>query len=159
MATTKEIDYCGPSGSIVAVAAVQFLGSLATLVPPGLVWASEIQFRRLNPGNYQPQPTAFYVVLIAFPIGLSLLGIVASIGMFRLRQWARRLTLFFSTVPALVCALFLILHHARPPAQGAIFVIGDLSNVFAGCLLAILAPISIWWWILLTRKGVRSQFR
>jgi hypothetical protein len=158
MATGAEPDHSGPSGSIIAVAAVQFLGSLAALVPPGLVWASETQLQRLNPRNYQSQPTAFYVVLIAFPIGLSLLGIITSIGMFRLRQWARRLTLFFSTVPALVCALFLILHHPRAVHE-AIFVVGDLSNVFAGCLLAILAPISIWWWVLLTRKGVRSQFQ
>jgi hypothetical protein len=146
------------SNSVRAAAAVQFLGSLAGLIAPGLVWASEIQLRRLNPRNYQPQPTRFYVVLVAVPICLCLLGVVTSIGVFHRREWARRVTLSWATVSTLVCALWLMLHHPRSMGD-AILVIGDLSNAFAAILLVILAPISLWWWILFTRKSVRTQFR
>jgi hypothetical protein len=146
------------SNSVRAAATVQFLGSLAGLIAPGLVWASEIQLRRLYPRSYQPQPARFYVVLVAVPICLCLLGIVTSIGVFHLREWARRVTLSWATVSTLVCALWLMLHHPRSVGD-ALLVIGDLSNAFAAILLMILAPISLWWWILLTRKSVRTQFR
>jgi hypothetical protein len=147
-----------PSSSIKAVAAVQFLGSLAILLLPGLLLTDEIHFHRWYPDTYQPKSAGFYEVYVVLPICLSLCGIITSIGLVRLREWARRVTLYFPAVPLLICALWLLLHHPRGVGD-ALLVIGDLSNVFAAILLVIMVPISLWWWILFTRKSVRSQFR
>jgi hypothetical protein len=156
----EELDRLRPSGSIIAVAAVQLLGSLAVLVLSGLFLVDQLQLYRLRqyPRYYLFSQPALFVVLIVVPIFLCLLGTVTSIGLVRLREWARRVTLYFPTVPLLICALWLVLHHPRD-VGGALLVIGDLSNAFAAYLLVILAPISLWWWILFTRKSVRSQFR
>jgi hypothetical protein len=147
-----------PSNSIKAVAAVQFLGSLAILLVPVLLLTDEIRLHRWSPRTYQPKPAVFYDLYVALPICLSLFGVATSIGLVRLREWARRVTLYFPAVSLLLCALWLILHHPRPLGD-ALFVAGDFTNAFAAILLVNLAPISLWWWILLTRESVRSQFR
>jgi hypothetical protein len=149
----------GPSDSIKAVAAVQILGSLAILLVPGVELTNEIRLHRWYPTIYQPQSAVFYVAMIALPICLSLFGIITAIGLLRLREWARRVTLYFPAVPLLVCGLWLMVHDARSPADSALLVVGDLSNVIAAGFLVILVPISLWWWILFTRKSVRSQFQ
>lgn len=145
------------SDSIVAVAVVQFLGSLVALVLPALILIDEIQLYRRYPHTYQSQPARYYVVLFAIPVCLSLLGIFTSIGIYRLRPWARIVTIVFSIVPAVGGGLFLIFHHARDTG-GALFVIGDFSNLFVGCLLVIVVPLGSWWMILFTRPNIRAQF-
>jgi hypothetical protein len=92
---------------IVSVATTEFLGSLALLVPPGFFWTSEIQLQRQYPHNYQPQPPPFYLVFIAAPICISLLGIVTAIGLFHLREWARRVTLYLPTAQRWAVRYFL----------------------------------------------------
>ena len=146
------------SNSIRAAAAVQFLGSLGVMLFSALVLTSEMRLRRMYPASYQSQPARFYDVFVVLPISLSLFGIITSIGLVRVREWARRVTLCFATVSPLVCALWLKLHHPQSVGD-AMLVIGDISNAFAAIFLLILAPISLWWWILLTRQSVRTQFR
>jgi hypothetical protein len=152
-----------PSGSIVAVAAAQFLGSLAVLAPSGLFLAEELHIHRLYPQSYRFLRPAVYLVLIAIPICFGLLGIITSIGLLRLRDWARRLTLFLSIVPVSGCALLVVLHPSSvfppEPGQGAILAMGDIYLLAYKLLLAILIPVSIWWLVLLSHKKVRSQFR
>jgi hypothetical protein len=152
-------------GSIVAIATVPFLGGLAALVLPSLYFVASIQSHRFFPTlNRESLSPEVYAVYVGIPICLGLLGIVASIGLVRLREWARRITLLLSTVPVAGCALLIVL---RPPSvfppdpgQGAIFAIGGgLYFVAFELLLAVLVPISIWWLILLTRPRMRSQFR
>jgi hypothetical protein len=161
----EELDRLGPSGSIVAVAAVEFLGSLAALVPPGLLFAASIQAHRLFPTlRFESLDTAVYAVYVACPLCLGLLGIVTAVGLLRLREWARRITLVLATVPVSGCTLLIILRplpvFPPDPSQGAILAIGGgLYFMFFKLLLAILIPVSAWWWILLTRESVRRQFR
>lgn len=146
------------SNSIKAVAAVQLLGSLAILFLPGVLLTGEIRLHHWYPDTYPPKPAIFYELYVALPICLSLFGVLTSIGLGHLREWARRVTLYFPAGPLLTCVLWLILHHPRPLGD-ALLVVGDLSNAFAAFWLGILAPVSVWWWILFTRESVRSQFR
>ena len=146
------------SMSIIAVAAAQFLGSLAILLLPAVLLTDEIHLHRWYHAAYHPKSASFYVVLVALPICLSLFGIITSIGLVRRRVWARRVTLFFATIPTLICVVWLILHHPRAVGDSSLLVVGDLSNALAAYLLVVLAPISLWWWILFTGKSVRSQF-
>ncbi|MHB8217456.1 MAG: hypothetical protein ACYDDS_15375 [Candidatus Sulfotelmatobacter sp.] len=151
-----------PSGSIVAVAVVQFLGSLAVLAPSALFLAEELQIHHLYPQSYRLLHPAVYVVLIAIPICFGLLGIVTSMGLLRLRGWARRLTLFLSIVPVSGCAFLVILHPSSvfppEPGQGAILAMGDIYLFAYKLLLVILIPVSIWWLVLMSQQKVRSQF-
>jgi hypothetical protein len=147
----------------VAAAAVQLIGSLAVLTPPGLALAEEIQLRRMYPRSYQFLHPMVYVVLIAVPICFGLVGIATSIELLRLREWARRVTLFLATVPVAGCVLLVALHPSSvfppEPGRGAILVMGDIYLLAYKLLLAVLIPRSIWWWVLFTRESVRTQFR
>ena len=91
------------------------------------------------------------LIYLGLPFLFSLVAAASSIGLLRLRGWARTMTLCLATLPVSSCVLDLILDRPLPGEW-------DILPV-AKILLAILAPVSIWWWALLTRPSVRSQFR
>jgi len=150
--SVQELDGHGPPPSIVAVAVVQFLGSLPFLYVCGTtlwgaVWVT-----------HELAKSPMLIVVLGLPILFSLMAVVTSIGLLRLREWARRATLYLATLPVSGCAFFLILYHPRD-VYGAPFAVRDISHLVGKILLAILIPVSIWWWVLFTRNTVRSQFR
>jgi hypothetical protein len=148
----QELEGRGPQPSIVAVAAVQFLGSLPFLYICGTtLWGAVWVTHELA-----NSPTL--IAVLGLPFLFSLMAVVTSIGLLRLREWARRATLYLATLPVSGCALFLILYHPRN-AYGAPFAVRDITHSVGKVLLAILIPVSIWWWVLFTRNTVRSQFR
>jgi hypothetical protein len=157
-----------PSAQIVAVAVVQFAVSALVWAPSALLLLDDaITNYRYAAAAAAPHaairlPTRsheYYFVVIGVPLFLSLLGVVTGRDLLRMRNWARRTTLYMATVPVCGCALFLRLYRAKSVPEGAIFVIGDLTPVAVGALLVVLFPVSVWWWVLLTRKTVRSRFR
>ena len=150
--SVQELDAHGPPSSIIAVAAVQFLGSLPFLYLCGIplwgaVWVT-----------HEIANSPILIVVLGLPFLFSLMAVVTSIGLLRLREWARRTTFYLATLPVFGCALFLILYHPRD-VYGAPFAVRDISHLVGKVLLAILIPVSIWWWVLFTRNKVRSQFR
>jgi hypothetical protein len=90
------------------------------------------------------------LIFLVLPFLFSLVAVASSIGLLRLRGWARTMTLCLATLPVASCVLDLIFDH--PPGQWEIIPVAKI-------LFAILAPVSIWWWALFTRPSVRSQFR
>ena len=90
------------------------------------------------------------LIYLGLPFLFSLVAVASSIGLLRLRGWARTMTLCLATLPVSSCVLDLILDH-----QPGVIEIVPVTKI----LLAILAPVSIWWWALFTRTSVRSQFR
>ena len=150
--SAQELDGHGPPPPIVAVAAVQFLGSLPFLYVCGTTLWGAVWFTH-EFGN-----SPLLIVVLGLPFLFSLMAVVTSIGLLRLREWARRATLYLGTLPVSGCALFLILYHPRD-AYGAPFAVRDISHLVGKVLLAILIPVSIWWWVLFTHNTVRSQFR
>ncbi len=97
--------------SVLAAAIGEFLGSIFSLLVSLVFLLSEIDryhgskqlVRIYGPASafhfYNP---AFYVVYILLPLLFGLLGIVCAFGLFGLREWARKGTLFLATVPVLV---------------------------------------------------------
>lgn len=156
----EEIGRSTLSASIVAVAAVQFLGSLPFLYVCGIalwgtVWVTH-DFAK---------PAAL-IVVFGFPVLFSLLAVATSIGLMFLQEWARKTTIFLAIAPALGCALLLILRppsilpSAGPNEQQALMTVGSgLVPAIFLYLLVILIPISIWWLVLFTRPSVKAQFR
>jgi len=156
------------SAKIVVVAGIQFVVSALVWIPSALLlYDDAIMYHRYSAAAAAPNalfilPTRsheYYVVAIGVPLCLSLLGVVTGRGLLRMRNWARRITLYMATVPVCGCALFLRLYHSKPVPEGAIFVIGDFLPLIAWAFLVVLLPVSVWWWILFTRTTVRSQFR
>jgi hypothetical protein len=98
------------------------------------------------------------------PVCFSLLGVITSVGLLGLREWARKMAIFLSVGPMTICGLLLLLRPEAifPPDAGAkyaILAVGDLGIVVYACMFVILIPVSVWWLILFTRESVRSQFR
>jgi hypothetical protein len=138
--------------SIVAVAAIQFLGALPFLYVCGIALWGTIWV------THEFAKSQRLVVVPGLPFLFSLMAVVTSVGLLRLRDWARRATLYLATLPVCACALFLILDHPQD-SYGTPFAPRDVSHLVGTVLLAIMTPVSIWWWVLFTRDTVRSQFR
>jgi hypothetical protein len=127
---------------VVLAAAVFFMGSV-------LILLSGILNARLFA----------YAVL---PFCFSLLGVIASVGLFGLREWARKTAIFLSVAPVTICGLlFLLQPNAifQPDAgiKYAILTVGDLGIVVYVCMFVALIPVSVWWLIRFTRESVRSE--
>jgi hypothetical protein len=102
-----------------------------------------------------------YAVL---PFFFSLLGVASSVGLFGLREWARKMAIFLSVAPITICGLLLLLRPEAifPPDTGlkyAILTAGDLGIAVYAYMFMILIPVSAWWLVLFTRESVRSEFR
>jgi hypothetical protein len=152
-----------PSVSVVLVAGIQFLVSAAALIFWGLnLWGLVVSYRRY-PVNHERFEPEFWIFYIAAPVGFALLGLVTSIGLLRLREWARRRTIFLSVVPVSTYALLLIVRPASlfPPetGHGGLYAVGDIYLDIVAALVAILAPVSIWWLVLFTRPNIKAQFQ
>jgi hypothetical protein len=140
-----------PSPSVIAVAVFQFLGSVPVLCISGYylwgtLWFTPHEFARLPPRLF-----VRYFVFLELPFLFSLVAAASSIGLLRLRGWARTLTLCLATLPVSSYVLDLIFDHPLPGE----FDILPVPKIF----VAISVPVSIWWWALFTRPSVRSQFR
>jgi len=147
----QELDGHGPPPSIVAVAVVQFLGSLPFLYVCGTtlwgaVWVT-----------HELAKSPMLIVVLGLPILFSLMAVVTSIGSYD-SESGQEERLYLRLFPVSGCAFFLILYHPRD-VYGAPFAVRGISHLVGKILLAILIPVSIWWWVLFTRNTVRSQFR
>ena len=136
----------GPTPSVIAVVVFQLIGSLPILYVSGLaLWGAA----RVGELRHSPMVPIVYGSTLLF----SVVGVVAAVGLLRLREWARRTTLWLATLSVSWCALFLLLYEPRVPRSY------DIVRPIDEILLGILVPVSIWWWVLFTRSSVRSQFR
>ena len=152
MSSTQELNRPKLPASIVAVAAVEFLGSLPFLYLCGIALWGTLWV------THDLKDWPMSIVIFGLPFLFSLIAVVTSIGLLWRREWARITTLGLATFPVCACALFLILHHPHD-VYGTPFAVRDVSRLIGKILLAILIPAGIWWWVLLTRNAVRSQFR
>ena len=151
-----------PSTSIVAVAAIQLFVSFVVWAPSELLLYDEAQlYRRYSAAAFAPNAAirlrhewpAYDAVLVGVPLFISGLGISSSVGLLRLRNWARTMMLWFASVPVSICALIAMLDRLRGPSAGL-----DISPFIVRLLLVLLAAVSIWWFDLLTRTDVKAQF-
>lgn len=123
----------------VAAAIVEFLGSVLALLVSLEFLRSELEQYQLSekfvhiygPSSaYHFLHPPFYIVYMILPILFGLTGIVCACGLLGLREWARKGTLFLSTVPVLVCVLLVLFHPSAvfppDPGQGAMLAFGDL---------------------------------
>jgi len=133
-----------PGASIIAVAAFQIVVGILALIPfeRGL---------RVSYFSDQYSVPASDKVVLAILFATAVFGILTGIGLLKLCNWARWLTLFLATVPVCAAAIGAITYKRQP---GFDFI----TPLILDALLVVLVPVSIWWWILFTRANVRGQF-
>ena len=150
------------SAGVTVIAVLSMIGSILLLLM-GILVIVVLAFFPPPSSNAQIPPSLFKMLLVfgaLVYIAPSVWGISTSVGLFRLRKWARISIIVFSILLILMAVFsglmsFLI---PTPPVQGAdpgFFSVFRL--VMAGFWLA-LAAIGTWWLIFFTRSGVKAQF-
>ena len=132
-----------PSASIIAVAAFQLLVGILTL----------ILFKRgilLDYFSGQASVPPNDLLLLGELLGTAILEIVTAIGLLRLKNWARLLSLAMAALSLCACVLAVALYKRLPGI--------DFTPELLKMGLWVVIPVSIWWWILFTRGRVRAQF-
>ncbi len=140
------------------------MGSVLILLATSLMFISAVESYRVARQPLSGIVNARLFAYAVLPFCFSLLGVATSVGLFGLREWARKIAIFLSIAPVTICTLLVLL---RPEAvfpsdaglQYAILTVGSLGIVMYEYMLVILIPVSVWWLVLFTRKNVRSQFR
>ena len=158
-----------PNG-VIAIAVVAILGSLGVLAMATLMAFSFLMIQAnpamssqslIGPANLQTIMLVEVVVFFAFGV----FGIVAAIGLLRLKNWARTAFLVFSgilvggSVGAVAMMIFMGMSDnafpGMPPEARGMLPAVLVIIVFFEILLAGLA---LWWLIYLTRQPIRVVF-
>jgi lysylphosphatidylglycerol synthetase-like protein (DUF2156 family) len=133
-----------PTLSIVLVIAFQAL--LGTLL---LILA--LRVIRLEYFSDQAFPDPGAAESIAVILLVAILCIVAAIGLFKLRNWSRWLSLILVSAAVLAGGLGVLFYKRH---EGF-----DFTPQLFALLLIVSVLVSVWWWILFMLRGVRERFR
>jgi hypothetical protein len=148
---------------VTASAIVALLGSLFGLLLGLVTIFAMILGHRKNPEQLGNTPFALVTVLLAIMYLVpSAWGICTSVGLFRLKNWARISILIFSGLlvfTAVFSSIALALIPIPTPPNSNLGP-GFATEVRLGLVLlwAIPAAIAIWWLVLFTRSSVKGQF-
>jgi uncharacterized membrane protein (DUF2068 family) len=131
--------------AVIAVAVFQFLIAALAL----LLFARGV---RIAIAEYSTEYTHPPSRWFAFGVLLATIVIcaVSGTGLVLRRLWARWLTLVLATVPLCAVVPELAIHRRQSG-----FDFAPMLLEFASWLLV---PISLWWWLVFTRKHVKAQF-
>ena len=152
---------------ITVIAVLAMLGSLLTLLM-GILVAISMALAPLpmsESGSYPGSPAALKAILLLSSlmyVGPAIWGIFTSIGLFRLRNWARISMIVFSVLLLLVSLFgglgaFMVSTFTPPPAAMDPAVMMAVRVVF-GIIWAVLLSIGTWWLIFFNRAKVKQQF-
>jgi hypothetical protein len=150
------------SSGVTAIAIFALLGSLLCV---GMACVMGLTFffaptKAIDPAA-QPLAKVSLVVAVIFFLVPAIWGIASSIGLFRLRRWARVSTLIFAGLLiffGLASPLFILAIPMPPPPNVDPAVMTDIKIGITGFYLS-LAAIGAWWMIYLTRPTVKTQFQ
>ncbi len=150
------------SAGVTVIAVLSMIGSILLLLI-GILVIVVLAFFPPPPSNAQIPPSLFKMLLVfgaLVYIAPSVWGISTSVGLFRLRKWARISIIVFSVLLILMGVFsglmsFLI---PTPPVQGADRGSFFVFRLVMACFWLALAAIGTWWAIFFTRLGVKVQF-
>jgi hypothetical protein len=150
-----------PSLSIVAVAVVLLLGSL--LILSASLWMLNSMIQHSYNWNQFLQSISTFVNAVFFgltllQIAFSLMGIIVSVGLLQLREWARNAAIILSTVPVTILAFSLLIFLGAVSQTGRGGIAAGYAVLLYGAFFLLLLPLSIWWYVVLARERVKSQF-
>lgn len=148
------------SASVTVVAVVSLLGSSLTLAMGLLMALAMVITRQSNPALKEPAAFVGMLIGLFFLIVPAIWGLTTSIGLFRLKNWARLSILVFSVLLVLMggfgAPMFLLIPLPQTPGTDPHFL--TLFRFAMTGFYALMAAIGAWWFILFTRRSVRGHF-
>jgi hypothetical protein len=146
------------SAGVTVIATFALLGSLFCL-PITLLMALRVaaQSRAETEVPDAKVGMAFAAIILLVP---AVWGIATSIGLFRVKRWARISTLIFAgllTFMGVVTPLFVMAIPMPPQANVTPAMMSAVKGAIAGFYL-MLAAVGVWWLVYFTRPGVKAQF-
>jgi hypothetical protein len=149
------------SAGVTCAAALAILGSSSALY----IWGSFfLGVMNADPGPggkhlYQVYP---FTILLLFSVPLFLIasGIRTGIGLFQLKQWARRAALLWASVALCFCLYMIAFRPYETFFIPERFVseLERLKQFLALSLMVALFPISLWWIFFFRLPSVKRQF-
>jgi magnesium-transporting ATPase (P-type) len=151
-----------PSRSVVAVAVALLLGSLVILSVS--FWVLNSMIQHSYDWNQFVLSISTFVNAVFFGLTLiqtvfSLMGIIVSIGLLQSRGWARKAAILLSTLPVAMLAFALLIFWGATSETGRGGIVAAYYLLLYGAFFLLLLPLSIWWFVVLSRDTVKSQFR
>jgi hypothetical protein len=148
------------SASVTVVAVVSLLGSFLTLAMGSLMALALVITRKSNPALSEPSALVGMLIGLFFLIVPPVWGLATSVGLFRLKNWARLSILVFSVLLVLMggfgAPMFLLIPLPQTPGTDPHFL--TYFRLAITGFYALMAAIGVWWFILFTRRSVRGQF-
>jgi hypothetical protein len=142
--------------SVTASAIVAVLGSLFALLIAGMAVASLfVQTPQPHPANAAQSVVGGAAIFAVFAVA----GIWTSVGLFRMRPWARSSILVFAGFLALVCLFSLLMTTLMPIS--ADFSAAAGGQTFRGTMAIVFAiplAISLWWLVQFNTRSTRAAF-
>lgn len=153
------------SGGVTAIAVFSLLGSLFMLLMAAFMALLPFLSSRSSSGDTPVSPALMKAVMFMgalMYLVLAIWGIATSIGLFRLKVWARISIIVFSVL-LIICGgfsalVFLVMPFAMPPNPNVDTNVASGVGVFMSAFAAGIAGIGIWWLVYFTRARVKQQF-
>jgi len=150
-----------PSASVIVAGVVAILGSaLAIFISAlGLIGTALISNTPGRENLPAPVKSIAMVMLLLF-MAVAVFGISTGIGLFRLKSWARISALVWAGIIAFFSALILLFlpFISLPETSAGQSVPAAHLKVLMYLAYGIPLVVGIWWLILFTRPGIRTQF-
>jgi multisubunit Na+/H+ antiporter MnhE subunit len=161
------------SAGVIVSGVLAILGSVASIAFGGFAVLLAILFRT-NPDlvaqqQTVPMPFSFTAVLFveaAVFVAIGIFGIVAAIGLLRLRNWARISFVVFGGILCFLCIvgvfmtllIMLVLPQSLPSDPNV--PPGILTAVFVFYLVVelLVGALAVWWLVYFTRRNIKEQF-
>jgi hypothetical protein len=149
----------GPSSAVVAAGIIGILVSLFTIL---IAVASIAGMSMVPPNNAAAIPPLVKPLVIVMMVlfgGLAIFGIFTSVGVLRLKKWARVSMLVWGGVMAAFCGVILLFMAFAPftpmPADASV---SPFLRILICVVYGIPFLIGFWWLFLFNQSGVKEQF-
>lgn len=150
-----------PSSSVVAAAIVGILTSLfAILSAVAAIAGMTLLPAQSNAAAIPPFAKALAILIMGLLACLAIFGIFTSVGVLRLKKWARISMLVWGAVMAAFCGIVLLFMSFAPlpevPSNAQVSL--PYFRVLIMFIYGIPTLIGIWWLLLFNQKSVKEQF-
>lgn len=150
------------SVGVTVIAVLSLTGSILTFLM-GVLMLVVMALAPPNQEQFPVSPAVFRLMLVLAAMVYilpAIWGIITSVGLFRLSNWARISVIVFSVLLILMggfSGLMSMLMPLAPPAGSTPALMSSIRAAMAVFWLTLLA-IGIWWSVFLTRPRVKQQF-
>jgi hypothetical protein len=153
------------SAGVTVIAGLVMIGSVLTLLV-GLLMLAVMMWAPVSPSAQFPGSPVFMKLMFAALSVMYILpaiwGILTSVGLFRLKNWARISTIVFSVLLIVISAFPVLLTLAMPipqtPGGAADPAVMTGIRIAMGVFWLVQLGIGIWWLVFFTRPKVKLQF-